>query len=59
METSKIKTQRQLPTQHEFEPDVFTDRIPLDELKKIWCEKADRYTDKQRYKIREFMYVLF
>lgn len=40
------------------ETDVFTDRIPLDELKKIWGKKSERYTDKQLLKIRDFGYVL-
>jgi hypothetical protein len=38
--------------------DVFTDRMPLETLRKVWGESTEQYTDKQLFKMREFAYIL-
>jgi len=38
--------------------DVFTDRISIDEMRKIWNDKKRKYSDDELYRIREWLYTI-
>lgn len=46
------------PKYNQQKGDVFTDRMPLETLRKVWGEGTEQYTDQQLYKMREFAYNL-
>lgn len=39
-------------------PDVFPERMSLDELRKIWNDKKVQYSDDELYRIREWLYTI-
>lgn len=43
-----------LKTGEEF----FPDKVPLEELRKIWNDKEAQYTDEQLIRIRDWLYVM-
>lgn len=39
-------------------PDVFTSRISIEDMRKIWNDKKRKYTDDELYRIREWLYTI-
>ena len=38
--------------------DIFSDRVSIDELRKIWNDRNRQYTDDELYQIRDWLYVM-
>lgn len=38
--------------------DIFSDRISIDKLRKIWNDRSRQYTDDELYQIRDWLYVI-
>lgn len=38
--------------------DIFSDRISIDKLRKIWNDRNRQYTDDELYQIRDWLYVI-
>lgn len=38
--------------------DVFTNRISIEEMRKIWNDKNRKYTDDELYRIRDWLYTI-
>lgn len=45
-------------TKEQQQTDVFSDRIPIEELRAIWNDEQVQYSDEQLYKIRDWLYVV-
>lgn len=62
MKANRNKTALQFSAEKESQisqqADVFSDRVSLAELRKIWNGKNRQYTDDELYRIREWLYVL-
>jgi hypothetical protein len=39
-------------------PDIFSHRVSIAELRRIWDSKNGRYTDDELYRIREWLYMV-
>jgi hypothetical protein len=38
--------------------EIFPDRIPIEQLRKIWNDKSVQYTDEELQRIREWLYTV-
>ncbi len=38
--------------------DIFSDRVSIDKLRKIWNDRSRQYTDDELYQIRDWLYVI-